>query len=148
MVMSEKDKRVNKRYLTKLIHSLYQEFPAELMEILHENNWTPPPEQENPQFHPGDMVEVRNSVDRIWRIDRFTGISVTDEGFPYGTSRGTFKMCRHAETWVKWEREELAKKGTGYIMCEHESGNYEVWADSMFVDKHTVKRWSRLPIND
>jgi hypothetical protein len=148
MMMSEKDKLVNKRYLKRLIQSLYQEFPDELMEVLQESNRTLSAGNNHPEFHRGDVVEVRNSVDEVWQLDQFTGISVRDKGFPYGTSRGEFKMCRHAKTWVKWEREELPKKGTGYIMCEHESGNYEVWADSMFVDKDTVQRWSRLPIND
>ena len=85
--MSEKDKLTNMRYLRKLIQSLYQEFPAELMEILQETNWTPPPEGEVPDFYQGDVVEVRNSPDEVWRLDRFTGISVTNEDFPFVTSR-------------------------------------------------------------
>ncbi|GAG45032.1 unnamed protein product, partial [marine sediment metagenome] len=82
---------------------LRDEWREILRQELIAEGWTPPPEKPEPEFKAGDYVEVRDSDD--WELDRFLRES-TDE-LRYVTEGGGasfWKQCRHAPTWIKWEK--------------------------------------------
>ena len=103
-------------YVQKLVDAVR----AEQIRKLKEDGWTPPPVKPEPEFKPGDYVEVR-SHNENWRLDRFIRLNSSD--YPYDCERGAYLECRHAPTWIKWEdghTPDLATDGQvlGYVYTD------------------------------
>ena len=80
----------------ELVQILDNELAREcLMKELIAEGWTPPPKEPEPEFKPGEYVEVRWKglhQDQSWHLARYAET--------YDTSNCE---CRHAPTWIKWE---------------------------------------------
>ena len=86
--------------LKLLMNSTEGDIQAGLDLLYEEKGWTPPVEPE-PEFKAGDYVEVRDTVFGSWKLRKFHSMT---EGCMYKTDEYTsWKQCRHAPTWIKWE---------------------------------------------
>lgn len=90
--------------LKLLLNSTSSDIEDGLDMLYEEKGWTPPQDKEpEPEFKPGDYVEVKNTspqaISPDWDLRRYT-----DE------IRFSSLQIRHAPTWIKWESGKMPHK--------------------------------------
>jgi len=105
---------LRRKTMSDYVQKLVDAVRAEQIRKLKEDGWTPPPVKPEPEFKPGDYVEV-SSTGVNWFLTRYRGKNECGE---YLDEKGIwYKHCRHAPTWIKWEDGPAPKdcKGKGNV---------------------------------
>ena len=83
----------------KLLETLLSEewYGQRLIDALKEKGWTPPPEKPEPEFKPGDYCIFGSN-----HLSIYKGCVPADDRHMDSNGQ-SWKECRHAPTWIKWE---------------------------------------------
>jgi len=107
-------------------------------DILISKGWTPPPTE--PEFKAGDYVEVWDYESERRVIDEYAEY-LHESSYPHKTNRNSWRHCRHAPTWIKWESGPVPYN-EGPIIVQWENNTYGISNGVSTIEKLLVKRWA------